>query len=317
MHPVQVTRSTMQQPLDQRQGSSSRPSSKPPSRPGSRPTSRPSSATPTPSRSPSPVSTPRRSGGSCPVEKAKDPSHESRRDVFEALHEVLCNAGASGDEAGDREDNEDGEAAEGDGGKAVLACQTGPDWKKEMRELLTKRKGVMRLKAERPNTGEIGTWGVKTAAEDLVASRGMASMRVRCLLGRRGSMKSVAMALSKADDEATIDQQWAGLKTSFGHPYRCLVFHLTNHYALIFAWREWLADADPSGQKRLRRQILTSRRGQRPSAWMDFEEVRTILLGWNGYHVLELERLVKEELQVPPEFQPSTRSCPVVENVPA
>lgn len=53
-----------------------------------------------------------------------------------------------------------------------------------------------------------------------------------------------------------------------------LLFHLTNHYALVFAWREW-QDEEPM---RLRRQILTARKGQRPSAWIDFEEVRKILL---------------------------------------
>jgi hypothetical protein len=40
------------------------------------------------------------------------------------------------------------------------------------------------------------------------------------------------------------------------------------------------------------RQILTSRRGQRPSAWMDFSEVREVMLGWDGYKIMCLSRAV-------------------------
>lgn len=38
-----------------------------------------------------------------------------------------------------------------------------------------------------------------------------------------------------------------------------------------------------------KRQILTARRGQRPTAWMDFEEARNILLGWEGYKIMAVE----------------------------
>lgn len=40
---------------------------------------------------------------------------------------------------------------------------------------------------------------------------------------------------------------------------------------------------------RWKRQILTARRGQRPTAWMDFEDVRKILLGWEGYKIMAVE----------------------------
>lgn len=126
-----------------------------------------------------------------------------------------------------------------------------------------------------------------------------------------------------------------------------LLFHLTNHYALIFALREWRnppaaasAAAGNAGNDDARRgddaatpgasagrvlrddgrgavgrgdevhsggnsgssgpegeggwgwtrQILTSRRGQRPTVWMDFREARKILLGWEGYKILAVQR---------------------------
>lgn len=126
-----------------------------------------------------------------------------------------------------------------------------------------------------------------------------------------------------------------------------LLFHLTNHYALVFALREWHKPAAPaaaaagsagdgdacggihaaatsgagagnvlrdgstrcavgrgddvhgsgnSGSGGLAsaggwtRQILTARRGQRPTVWMDFQEAREILLGWEGYKILAVQR---------------------------
>ncbi len=63
-----------------------------------------------------------------------------------------------------------------------------------------------------------------------------------------------------------------------------LLFHLKNHYALIFALREWVVDS--SGERV--RQLLTARKGQRPAAWVDFEEARATMLGWDGYKIMAI-----------------------------
>jgi len=173
-------------------------------------------------------------------------------------------------------------------GKIVVGC--GPDWDAEIGELLVKRRGSMRLRAEKPNTGEIGSWGIKQAATDLSIARGCDALSSQVLIGRKGGPK-VEVAVAKDDTDEAIVQQWASLIAAFGKPGSVLLFHLTNHYALIYGWREWIDEAD-CGQSlpRARRQILTARKGQRPTVWMDFEEARSIMIGWSGYHVLQLQR---------------------------
>ncbi|CAJ1374696.1 unnamed protein product [Effrenium voratum] len=205
-------------------------------------------------------------------------------DVFEALREVLCQ---------ERQEEEEEEAPEEELENVAATSVGSTKWGKEVSELLVKRKGVLRLRAERPNTSEVGSGGLRTALLQLAQAR-EEQLKVSCLMARKGSMAQTAAPLTKADGAEAVHAQWAALKAAFGLPGGVLLFHLTNHYALVFAWREWLEDeADPAGSAgsaALRRQILTARRGQRPSAWMDFEEVREILLGWKGYALLHVKR---------------------------
>lgn len=81
-----------------------------------------------------------------------------------------------------------------------------------------------------------------------------------------------------------------------------LLFHLKNHYALIFAVREWYHE----GTQQHVRQVLTARRGQRPTAWIDFDEVRDVLLSWDGYKIMLIQStllpdaLRKASEEIPP-----------------
>lgn len=214
-----------------------------------------------------------------------------------ALREVLCKPSAETEEGtGDADDvEEDQEDAEPQRAQSkAWSCDvvaSGPDFPKEMRELLSKRKGVFRLQAVKPNTSEIGSWGIKQVAEELPSVRGVDPIRVQCLLCRKGGMKNIVMPLTKADDENAVEQQWNAIKNAFSRANVVLLFHLTNHYALIFAWREWQDEESPYP---LRRQILTARKGQKPSVWMEFDEARAIMVGWSGYHILSIERLAQQ-----------------------
>lgn len=124
----------------------------------------------------------------------------------------------------------------------------------------------------------------------------------------------------------------AALRSEFLREDTAFVYHLKNHYALLFAMREWVeriedtgadevadaadgaegaatsADADAAvadsggpapiiglgprvqGNLRIVRQVLTTRRGQRPSAWVDFEEMRAHFMKWAGHKLVAIKR---------------------------
>lgn len=121
------------------------------------------------------------------------------------------------------------------------------------------------------------------------------TISARLFMGKKKTSKSkVDVPLSRKDSDATIANQWDTLKGLLMRLDHVLLFHLTNHYALIFASREWW---DESKQMPVR-QLLTARRGQRPTAWITFEEAREIMLGWEGYKIMAISsRLDRAKLR--------------------
>jgi len=156
---------------------------------------------------------------------------------------------------------------------------------RKLAKIIVKRRGARRLLAERPKTSDVGSWGVVQAAHDLTRKKSCGGLKISLLLGCKRSGRRAAKCVVRPGDGArAVEEQWVALKSAFGSPSSVLLFHLRNHYALIYGWREW----QPYGAHK-RRQILTARKGQRPSAWLDFEEVREIMISWVGYHILQFE----------------------------
>ena len=92
--------------------------------------------------------------------------------------------------------------------------------------------------------------------------------------------------ISPHDSEVEVEAQWRSLQDMFSRERTVLLYHLHNHYALVFALRSW-RELETG---KLTRQILTTRRGQRPTVWIDWEEVRETIGKWIGYKLLVVQR---------------------------
>ena len=64
---------------------------------------------------------------------------------------------------------------------------------------------------------------------------------------------------------------------AFNRPDASLIFHLKNHYALIYGARvDFERQARPPA-------ALRAASGNAPRAWVDWLEARETILGWAGY----------------------------------
>lgn len=136
-----------------------------------------------------------------------------------------------------------------------------------------------------PSTAAIGNQavlgGVRLLTE--VANLGQV-VEAKLFMGvKRGSKSKLTVSVTLTDSTGTIKTQWDAVCAAFSERNSILLFHLRNHYALIFALREYeLASGE------MKREVLTARKGQRPTAWLDFNEVREIVLSWEGYKIMKV-----------------------------
>lgn len=165
------------------------------------------------------------------------------------------------------------------------------DWKTDLMDILRNIGGLKKLRQERPSTASIGNWAIILGIQRMAEYAELGSrIQARLFMGKKRSIKQkIEIPISVRDSEEIIEQQWNSLKSTFSHPDTVLLFHLKNHYALIYAMREWVIDT-PGQPSQSVKQILTARKGQRPTVWIDFSEARDTMLGWEGYKVLAIAR---------------------------
>jgi len=210
-------------------------------------------------------------------------------------------AAASGREKDDDEEEDDeraGDIFEEDGGGSKGAKGNGKstkwEWKRDLFEIVRNIAGLRKLLASKASTAAIGNWGILSGVGRLAEWGALGTcMKADLFMGKKRLKKqNVAVPLSKKDDAVAVQGQWDALKGMHSHPNCALVFHLKNHYALIFATREWVAPCSNGvgGAPVHVRQLLCARRGQRPAAWIDFDEARETMLGWEGYKIISVVR---------------------------
>ena len=202
--------------------------------------------------------------------------------------------------------------AGGAGGGGGGSGGGGWKWQGALWEILKKMGGLEKLCRARPSTAEFGNWGILSgvrvlseqlaeraaaaaeAAAAAAAEAGLAPppppapapvLRCTLLAGKKVRGSKVPILFSAKDTPAQRATQWAKLRTALLKPRCAIIFHLKNHYALIFAMREWV---DGAGVEH--REMLAARKGQRPTAWIPFEEARTTMLKWAGYKLMLVER---------------------------
>jgi len=152
-------------------------------------------------------------------------------------------------------------------------------WKKAVWGWLKAKAGVAKLLREKPSTGPIGSGNLLAAIKEVDREDCRHHLKGSTLMTKRGC--SGVHKLGKDDSEAEVTAQWRQLTAEFCKENAVLLFHLTNHYALIYAMREWIDDDGT-----VVRQMLTARRGQRPKVWLDWTEARQIMLKWAGYNIM-------------------------------
>jgi hypothetical protein len=196
------------------------------------------------------------------------------------------------------EDNDDDQEDDIEGGADRSTGANSPwNWQRDIRLILRNINGLRKLSDLRtPSTASIGSQTILSALQIMTETANVPPLlEGKVFMGIKLS-KKIPQSLKTTDDVHTINDQWNALRAAFTEQHSILLFHLTNHYAIIYALREYV-----SQDGLLVREILTARRGQRPNAWISFDEVRTILLKWSGYNIMKIhlsESAVLSEVQI-------------------
>jgi hypothetical protein len=225
------------------------------------------------------------------------------------------------------------------------------NWFKEVCGYFEIITGLEKLQRKKPSTAAFGNWGIVAAVRECSLVDDTGNFKAHPFMGRgaRGSkiqnrISPSSLTSSGVAYEAELERQFQLLKLEHSHPNAVLLSHHKNHYALIYAVRDWTeripveltseitegsssssssiiegkytdtdtvtnttmegkidqneegfgsgSESKPMAQtiyrKRRVRQVLTARRGQRPSVWMDFEELRGMYLKWAGYRLMSV-----------------------------
>jgi hypothetical protein len=155
--------------------------------------------------------------------------------------------------------------------------------------MLQVRMGILKLQLPTPSSAFFGNGDVLKACRLLSEKHDVRiSGRPFCGKGVRAGPSSSAINLDAADSADTKETQWRALVAEFSKTDSILLMHLTNHYCMFYAVREWV-EKGTDGEVRQVRQVLSAKPGQRPSKWFEWDDLRKMMLSWTGYKVLALK----------------------------
>jgi hypothetical protein len=169
------------------------------------------------------------------------------------------------------------------------------------------RAGLEKLRREKPSTAAFGNADVMRCFLESARELGRRdsseeySYTARVAIGvKTKHRRALDVAISKKEracssagtslESPASETEWEGLRALFCREDVFLVSHHKNHYAPVYALRESSAMDPVSRRVKHTREMLTARRGQRPSAWIDWEESRETMIGWSGYAIMAFER---------------------------
>ena len=237
-------------------------------------------------------------------------SKEARAETLNAETDAVD--AADDDDAA--EDDEDSVDVAEDSAFATTKKKTtdGWAWRADLWDVFKRRGGLEKLRRDKPSTAAFGNAEVMRLFQRLIAESSesdddartkSSSFSARVAFGVKTKTRTkLSYAVSKHvkenDDLQTeareLANSWASLRSLFAEQGTFLVSHHGNHYAPVYALRERreiVFDENTKSEKEFEtREMLTARRGQRPSVWIPWSEAISTMRRWNGYGIMAFER---------------------------
>ena len=237
-------------------------------------------------------------------------SKEARAETLNAETDAVD--AADDDDAA--EDDEDSVDVAEDSAFATTKKKTtdGWAWRADLWDVFKRRGGLEKLRRDKPSTAAFGNAEVMRLFQRLIAESSesdddartkSSSFSARVAFGVKTKTRTklsyaVSKHVNQNDDLKTeareLANSWASLRSLFAEKGTFLVSHHGNHYAPVYALRERreiVFDENTKSHKETEtREMLTARRGQRPSVWIPWSEAISTMRRWNGYGIMAFER---------------------------
>lgn len=236
---------------------------------------------------------------------------EARAETLNAETDAV-DAADDDDAAEDDEDSVAEDSADSAFATTKKKTTDGWAWRADLWDVFKRRGGLEKLRRDKPSTAAFGNAEVMRLFQRLIAESSesdddartkSSSFSARVAFGVKTKTRTkLSYAVSKHvkenDDLKTeareLANSWASLRSLFAEKGTFLVSHHGNHYAPVYALRERreiVFDENTKSHKETEtREMLTARRGQRPSVWIPWSEAISTMRRWNGYGIMAFER---------------------------